>query len=129
MSRTYRARRLPRIPGTPLKITDADFDNKGRNRWNTFRDSFPEEVADEVKRQLYKNALAEKPEPMGSIWDHPLINFARVKSPRKKPLRIHGNRRVRRMSKTLSNCWAQLGDDFNNILPVKRDGWDTWRIR
>lgn len=126
MSRTYRLRRLPRPPGSPLKYGDGQYNRRDPHyrSWQWFNAG----LSWTLQKHAQEAAQQEDPAPIGAMWDHPLVGYGVVRSKTKKWYRITGNRRVRRPLKNLVNRWAHQGDDFEDRMPVRNDGWSTWDL-
>lgn len=130
MSRTYRLRHLPRVDNSPLKYGDAQYFKTHNEKVKAYLDTVdPDRKLDwRVRWDLEKQYEQEHPAPIGAMWDHPWVGYGVVRSGLKKWYRTTGNRRIRRPLPQLMGKWAHLGDDFEDRLPVRNDGWSTWDL-
>lgn len=110
MSRTYRCRRLPVLQGTPHKLVDSRL--YGRQGWKDHR--------------KLAAGWGDTTYAVGFLLSHPWVRMAAGYS--KRSLRIRGNRWVRRRARIKVRAWAAEGDDFEDRLPTKLDGWDYWEL-
>jgi hypothetical protein len=110
MSRTYRCRHLPVLPGTPRKLVASRL--HVRQGW-IFRD----EVLPGYGDTTYA---------VGYLLAHPWLSYE--SSCPKRHLRIRGNRRVRRETRRKLRAWVFDPERCEDHLPEKLDGWDYWEV-
>ncbi len=110
MSRTYRCRRLPVLPGTPRKLVDSSL--HVRQGW--------------IDRDKLCAGRGDTTYAVGCLNSHPLVS-PEAAFP-KRHFRIEGNRRVRHKARMKIRDWAIEGDDWEDRLPGKLDGWDYFDL-
>lgn len=127
MSRTYRCRHLPKLPGHARNWVDGNAGSLNRRiedrLWASLfhgRGSFV------VRCNAVRCAMGDVVIPVANRGLHPYLPMEVYFS--KKPFRVAGNRWLRRGIKVELEKWAVFGDDYEGYLPGKRDGWDWWEI-
>lgn len=105
MSRTYRVRHLPRLPGRAKKYTDAQFSKRYQSLgwlWNCG--------------------------PVANTAAHPWANWTFI-SRAKAWYKHTGNKRVRHHNKQLLHTLSpEAWDDWEERLLSRNDGWSAWDL-
>lgn len=132
MSRTYRLRRLPKLRAK--KFVDAGISpysqrNYAAAKKEMLRDHPDFDVSQNRWRiRTFVYAYLDKDFiPVASKTHHPWVGWGLITT-RKVWYRSQGNRKIRRPLKNLMNRWAFKGDDFEDRLPNRNDGWDKWDL-
>lgn len=119
MARTYRGRHLPRFAGTGAKLIDA-------RCYHRLKES-------DYPRRIDLLGSEQQPDvncgpPVEWVGDHPWVRWYFPGNRIKVWYKKHGNRIVRRKEANLLRRWAFQDDDFQDYIPRKKDGWDTWSL-
>lgn len=155
MSRTYRLRHLPSLPGTAKKFTDSrvrayhrqteskywkklaheifDYpcvEGKGssfHSYWGRHYNCIPYKALEYTERQhLFKMLENGHIYAVGSIYEHPWVGWGVAQNPMKNYYKQTGARNARRTTRQKLNHNSY--DPDTDFLPTCNDTWSSWDL-